>query len=79
LSGARVTRLGRFANQAASAQICKGIEFMDRDEARDAASAHRYDDLRAALDVLDIATEAVVQFANAHLGLQWLGMWRHRV
>jgi hypothetical protein len=72
-----VTRRGWFANQAASAQIRQGVEFIHRDEARDATATHRHDNLCAVLDVLDVAAEAVVQFADAHLSLQGFGMWRH--
>jgi hypothetical protein len=77
VSSAWVTRRGWFADEAASAQIRQGVEFIHRDEARDAAAAHRHDDLGAVLDVLDVAAEAVVQLADAHLGLQRLAMWRH--
>jgi hypothetical protein len=72
-----VTRRGRLANQAAGAKVCEGVKLVHRDEARDASATHRHDDLRAALDVLDVAAETVVQFADAHLGLQGFGMWRH--
>jgi hypothetical protein len=70
-------RRGRLANQAAGAQVCEGVKLIHRDETRDAAAAHRYDDLSTALDVLDVAAEAVVQLADAHLGLQRFAMWRH--
>jgi hypothetical protein len=73
-SCAWATRRGRFANQAAGAQVCQGVYLIDRNKARDAAAAHRHDDLGAVLDVLDVAAEAVVQLADAHLGLQRFAM-----
>ena len=72
-----MTRRGRLANQATGAKVCEGVKLIHRDETRDASATHRHDDLRTALDVLDIAAEAVVQLADAHLSLQGFGMWRH--
>ena len=74
---ARTTRRGRFANQAAGAQISQGVDLVDGNQARDATATHRHDDLGAVLDVLDVAAEAVVQLADAHFSLQRFGMWRH--
>jgi hypothetical protein len=77
-SCARAARRGRFANQAACAQICQRVDLVDGDQARDATAPHRHDDLGTVLDVLDVAAEAVVQLADANLSLQRFGMWRHR-
>jgi hypothetical protein len=74
---ARVTGRARLANQAAGAQVCEGVKLIHRDETRDASAAHRHDDLGTALDVLDVAAEAVVQLADADLSLQRFAMWRH--
>jgi hypothetical protein len=73
-SRAWATRRGRFANQAAGAQICQGVGLIDRNQARDATATHRHDDLGAGLDVLDVAAQAVVQLADANLSLQRFGM-----
>lgn len=72
-----MTGRGRLANQAAGAQVCEGVKLIHRDEARDASATHRHDDLRTALDVLDVAAEAVVQLADAHFVLERFAMWRH--
>jgi hypothetical protein len=72
-SGARTSRRGRLANQAARAQIYQRIGLVDGHQARDATAAHRYGHLSAVLDVLDVAAEAVAQLADAHLRLQRLG------
>jgi hypothetical protein len=76
-SCASVTRRGRFANQAAGAQISQGVDLIDGNQARDATTAHRHHNLSAILDVLDVAAETVVQLADAHLSLQRFAMWRH--
>ena len=76
-SCARATGRGRFANEAAGAQICQGVDLIDGNEARDATATHCHDHLGAVLDVLDVAAEAVVQLADAHLSFQRFGMWRH--
>jgi hypothetical protein len=76
-SRAWAARLGRLANEAAGAQICKGVDLVDGDQARDATASHRHDHLAAVLDVMDVPAEAVVQLADAHLRLQSFGMWRH--
>jgi hypothetical protein len=68
---------GRLANQAARAQISQRVDLIDGNQARHATSTHRHDDLGAVLDVLHVAAEAVVQLANADLGFQRFGMWRH--
>ena len=73
-SSARAARRGRFANQAAGAQICQGVGLIDGDQARDATAPHCHDDLGAVLDVLDVAAEAVVQLADANLSLQRFAM-----
>jgi len=61
---ARAAGRGRFANQAAGAQIGQGVDLIDGNEARDTTAPHRHDDLGAVLDVLDVAAEAVVQLAD---------------
>ncbi|MEJ7892133.1 MAG: hypothetical protein WKF94_05790 [Solirubrobacteraceae bacterium] len=71
------TRSGWLANEAAGAQIRKGVNVIHRDQPCDATAAHGHDDLRAVVDVLDVAAEAVVQLAYAHFSLQRFGMWRH--
>ena len=63
-SCAWAARRGRFANQAAGAQIGQGVDLIDGNEARDPTATHRHDDLGAVLDVLDVAAEAVVQLAD---------------
>jgi hypothetical protein len=77
LSGAWATGRDRFANQAASAQICQRVDLIDRNQARNATATHRHDNLGAVVDVLDVAAEAVVQLTDADLGLQRFVMWRH--
>ena len=73
-SRARAARRRRLAHQAASAQICQGIDLVDGNQARDAPASHRHDHLAAVLDVLDVAAQAVVQLADAHLSLQRFAM-----
>jgi hypothetical protein len=77
-SCAWVARRSRLANQSAGPEIFQGVDLIDRDQARDTAAAHRHDDLGAALDMLDVAAEPVVQLTDADLALQRLWMWRHR-
>jgi hypothetical protein len=74
---ARAARLGRLANQAASAQIRERIDLVDGNQASDATAAHRHDHLAAVLHVLDVAAQAVVQLADANLRLERFAMWRH--
>jgi hypothetical protein len=76
-SCARAPRRGRLANKAAGAQIDQRVDLIDGNQARDATATHRYDDLGAVLDVLDVAAEVVVQLADTNLSLQRFGMWRH--
>jgi hypothetical protein len=76
-SRARAARRGWFANETAGAEICEGVDLIDGHQARDATAAHRHDDLGAALDVLDVTAEPVMQLADAHLSLQRFAMWRH--
>jgi hypothetical protein len=73
-SRARAARRRRLANQAAGAQIRQGIDLINGHQARDATAPHRHDDLGAVLDVLDVATQAVVQLADANLRLQRFAM-----
>jgi hypothetical protein len=74
LSRAWIAWRCRLANQAAGAQIRKGIELVDWNQASDATATHGHDHLAAVLDVLDIAAEPVVQLADADLMLQRLAM-----
>jgi hypothetical protein len=76
-SRARAARRGWFANETAGAEICEGVDLIDGHQARDATAAHRHDDLGAALDVLDVPAQSIVQLADAHLSLERFAMWRH--
>jgi hypothetical protein len=67
-------RRRRLANEAAGAQLCQGIDFVDGNQARDATAAHSHDHLAAVPDVLDVAAKPVVQLADAHLRLQRFAM-----
>jgi hypothetical protein len=61
----------RLLDEAARSQVGEGVVVREARQPRDAATAHRHDDLAALRDVVDVPAELIVQLPDADLVLDW--------
>jgi hypothetical protein len=65
----RAPPTSRFLDKPAGAQIGERVVVREARQPRDAATAHRHDDLAALGDVIDVTAELIVQLTDADLAL----------